>query len=194
MCSRIVLSFEDFEERFTLDRLVSDEKFDTFSCSIEEYNAYLIKDALKSQNDMIAVTYLLHDKSNGDIAAYMSLIADSIKLNASEKKLHELNYPFKTMPAMKIAKLAVSTSYKQQFYGIGSTMITFSSGIATTTYKDRFACRFLTVDADIEHDKGVEIFYVKNGFVPNSEMNNKKSKTINMRRDLFRKYLYNEGE
>ena len=90
---------------------------------------------------------------------------------------------------MKIAKLAVSTPYKQQFSCIGSTMITFAYGIAITTYMDRFACRFLTVDADIEHDKGVETFYIKNGFVPNTEMNNKKSKTINMRRDLFRKYF-----
>ena len=85
MCSRIALSFGEFEERFSLDRLVSDEKFDTFSCSIEEYNVYLVKDALKSQTDMIAVTYLLHDKSNGNIATYMSLIADAIKLNTSEK-------------------------------------------------------------------------------------------------------------
>jgi hypothetical protein len=63
------------------------------------------------------------------------------------------------------------------------------SFIAMTTYKDRFACRFLTVDADREHDKGVEAFYIKNGFVPHSEMNNKKSKTINRRRDLLRKHL-----
>ncbi|GHV76943.1 hypothetical protein AGMMS49942_17640 [Spirochaetia bacterium] len=40
----------------------------------------------------------------------MSLIADAIKLSVSEKELHNLNYPFKTIPAMKIAKLAVSQS------------------------------------------------------------------------------------
>jgi hypothetical protein len=64
-------------------------------------------------------------------------------------------------------------------------MIAIAAGIAITTYKDRFACRFLTVDADIEHDQGLLKFYTKNGFVSNTEMNTKKSKTINMRRELF---------
>jgi hypothetical protein len=31
-----------------------------------------------------------------------------------------------------------------------------------------------TVDADIEHDKGVLAFYEKNGFIPNVELYNKK--------------------
>jgi hypothetical protein len=36
-----------------------------------------------------------------------------------------------------------------------------------------FACRFLTVDADIEHNETVLAFYEKNGFLVNDEMNNK---------------------
>jgi hypothetical protein len=179
------LSRKDFENFFTVHRLVSDANLDTFCCEIAEYNAYLMKESLKFQNDMIAVTYLLHEKKSGNIAAYMSLIADAIKLSASEKELHKLEYPFKTMPAMKIAKLAVSTEYKIKFSGIGSKMIDIAAGIATTTYKDRFACRFITVDADIEHDKGLTAFYLKNGFIANSEMNNKRSKTVNMRKDLY---------
>ena len=49
----------------------------------------------------------------------MSLIADAIKLTTSEKELHQLNYPFKTVPAMKIAKLAVSASFQETYTGIG---------------------------------------------------------------------------
>jgi len=183
---KIILSLKDFEKLFSLDRLVSNKKVDTFSCSIEEYNVYLAEEALKSQNDMIAVTYLLYDKNNDDIVAYMSLIADAIRLNATEKELHDLKYPFKTIPAVKIAKLAVSILYKERFSGIGSTMISLAAGIANATYKERVACRFLTVDADIEHDKGVLEFYKKNGFIPNEEMNNKNNKTTNMRRDLLK--------
>jgi predicted GNAT family N-acyltransferase len=182
------LSRKEFENFFTVDRLVSDARLDAFCCAIAEYNAYLTKESLKSQNDMIAVTYLLHEKRNGNIAAYMSLIADAIKLSASERELHQLNYPFKTMPAMKIAKLAVSAEYKTRFSGIGSKMIDIAAGIATTTYKDRFACRFITVDADIEHDRELTVFYSKNGFIANTEMNNQRSKTINMRKDLYIKY------
>ena len=51
------------------------------------------------------------------IAAYMSLIADAIKLSVSEKEIHNLNYPFKTIPAMKIAKLAVSQTVQEKYTG-----------------------------------------------------------------------------
>jgi hypothetical protein len=42
----------------------------------------------------------------------------------------------------------------------------------------------LIADADIEHNESVIEFYRKNGFIPNSEMNNKRSKTISMRKDI----------
>jgi len=43
----------------------------------------------------------------------MSLIMDSIKLSFTEKELHNLDYPFKTIPSMKIAKLAVDISFSK---------------------------------------------------------------------------------
>jgi ribosomal protein S18 acetylase RimI-like enzyme len=178
------LSQQEFKALFTLDRLDSAVGL-TFDCSIPEYSAYLERDALRSQEDRISVTYLLHERSTGAIVAYMSLIADAIKLNAAEKELHNLNYPFRTIPAMKIAKLAVADSCKKQYRGIGSYMIDIAIGIADTVYKNHFACRFITVDADIEHDPGVIAFYTKNGFIPNVEMNTKRTKTINMRKDIL---------
>jgi hypothetical protein len=51
---------------------------------------------------------------------------------------------------------------------------------------DYCAARFLTVDADIEHDEGVLAFYKKNGFIRNSELFNKNRKTISMRKDIYR--------
>jgi ribosomal protein S18 acetylase RimI-like enzyme len=118
--TKIVLSRKDFEDSFTLNRLVSVAGLEKFCCSIEEYN-----------------------------------------------------------------KLAVSTEYKDRFSGIGSHLIAVAAGIAITTYKECFACRFLTVDADIEHDKGLIAFYTRNGFISNTEINNRHSKTINMRKDLY---------
>jgi hypothetical protein len=170
---------------FKLERLVSDKGLSEFDCKTEEYNVYLARDALKAQSDMVSVTYLLKERKSGLICAYMSLIADAIKLNAAEKELHNLQYPFKTMPAMKIAKLAVSQSSSTIAKGIGSYMVAMATGIAINTYEDRFACRFLTVDADVENDTGVIEFYFKNGFALNAEMNNKRSVLINMRKDLY---------
>jgi tRNA(Met) C34 N-acetyltransferase TmcA len=115
----------------------------------------------------------------------MSLVADAIRLSVAEKELHNLNYPFRTIPAMKIAKLAVSQSFRQIYRGIGSFMIQAAHRIARKCSNDYFAVRFLTVDADIEHDKNVLSFYKKNGFIFNNELQNKNRKTISMRLDLY---------
>jgi ribosomal protein S18 acetylase RimI-like enzyme len=170
---------------FSLGRLVFPVGLDTFSCQITEYSDWLMQESLHSQDDLVAATYLLHERETGAIAAYMALVADAIKLSASEKELHRLNYPFRTIPAMKIAKLAVSSSFREKYSGIGSFMIYLALRIAFKTNKTQFSCRFVTVDADIEHDMGLLDFYTKNGFVSNGEMNNKRSKTINMRKDIL---------
>ena len=48
------------------------------------------------------------------------------------------------------------------------------------------ACRFLTVDADIEYDKDTPLFYYKNGFVENLSNKTRNAKhTISMRKDIF---------
>jgi hypothetical protein len=86
---------------------------------------------------------------------------------------------------MKVAKLAVSNVYKDRYKGIGSFMIINAQSIAWYCNKMFFACRFLTVDADIEHDEGVKLFYEKNGFVINNELYNKNRKTISMRKDIY---------
>jgi hypothetical protein len=64
-------------------------------------------------------------------------------------------------------------------------MIDLAIEIALKTNETQFSCRFVTVDADLEHDMGLLDFYTKNGFVSNGEMNNKRSKTLNMRKDIL---------
>ena len=108
---------------FKLEHLTSSKSCGAFDCSITEYNDYLINDALRSMNDHIALTWLLTERSTSNIAAYMSLIMDAIKLSFSEKELHHLNYPFRTIPAMKIAKLAVDHRFSEKYKGIGTFMI-----------------------------------------------------------------------
>jgi ribosomal protein S18 acetylase RimI-like enzyme len=65
-------------------------------------------------------------------------------------------------------------------------MINNALALARSCNRQLFACRFLTVDADIEHNESVIEFYQKNGFVPNAEMNGKHSKTISMRKDIYK--------
>jgi len=170
---------------FYLEQLTQKTRLNSFSCLVEEYNEYLFQEALRSQNDQMALTWLLLERSTGAIAAYMSLIADAIKLSATEKELHNLDYPFKTIPAMKIAKLAVSSPFQSKYRGIGSLMVEMAIEIAKACNEQHFACRFITVDADIEHNETVFNFYLKNGFIPNEEFSNKRQKTISMRRDIL---------
>jgi hypothetical protein len=135
--------------------------------------------------DRIALTWLLIDISVDKIASYMSLIMDSIKLSFTEKELHNLNYPFRTIPAMKIAKLAVDSTYSERFKGIGTFMIESAERFALACNDEYCAARFLTVDADIEHNESVIEFYRKNGFVSNAEIKGKRNKTISMRKDIY---------
>jgi ribosomal protein S18 acetylase RimI-like enzyme len=185
MSSRIAINHRNGDAYFYLEHLSSIVPVADFSCAIEEYNDYLLEDALRSQNDHIALTWFLRERTAGTIVAYMSLIADAIKLSVSEKEIHALNYPFKTIPAMKMAKLAVSQSAQKDYKGLGTYMIANALALARICNRQLFACRFLTVDADVEHNESVIEFYRKNGFIPNSEMNNKRSKTISMRKDIW---------
>ena len=170
---------------FSLEQLDEKKRLTSFFCQIEEYNDYLSHEASRSQKDQMALTWLLCERSTGAIAAYMSLIADAIKLSATEKELHQLDYPFKTVPAMKIAKLAVSAPFQEKYRGVGSLMVEMAIQIAESCNEQHFACRFITVDADIEHNETVIKFYTKNGFTPNEETSARRRKTISMRRDIL---------
>jgi hypothetical protein len=170
---------------YKLEPLTSTTVYGGFDCGMPEYNDYLFQDALRSLNDHIALTWLLTERSTGKIAAYMSLIMDAIKLSFTEKEHHQLNYPFKTIPAMKIAKLAVDSGFSKKYKGIGTFLIGSARRLALACNVTYCAARFLTVDADIEHDKGILAFYHKNGFVPNAELFNKNRKTVSMRKDIY---------
>ncbi|GHU01910.1 N-acetyltransferase [Spirochaetia bacterium] len=185
MSKRTTVTLNNGKILFDIEILANDDPVSRFDCPISEYNDYLTQEALRSQNDHIALTWLLRDKADKGIAAYMSLIADAIKLSVNEKELHSLDYPFKTVPAIKIAKLAVSAAYQEKYKGVGTFMIETALAMAQLCNKTLFACRFITVDADVEHNESVLSFYRKNGFLINEELFNKHRKNISMRRDIY---------
>jgi hypothetical protein len=185
MANRILFNKTLAAADYKIGPLTATFPLSNFICPIDEYTDYLLKDAMRSQKDHIAKTWLLWERATGSIAAYMSLVMDAIKLSFTEKELHNLDYPFKTIPAMKIAKLAVDRSFLEKYKGIGSFMIEFAMSKALSCNNEHCAARFLTVDADIEHNEGVFAFYQKNGFIQNTELFNKSRKTISMRKDIY---------
>jgi len=129
---------------FSLEQLTGKIRLDSFFCQVEEYNEYLFHEAVKAQIDQMALTWLLRERTSGAIAAYMSLIADAIKLSATEKELHQLRYPFKTVPSMKIAKLAVSSPFQEKYKGIGSLMVDMAIQIAEACNEQYFMRKPIT--------------------------------------------------
>jgi hypothetical protein len=143
---RVALSLDNAKKYFYLNTISDKINVKGFDCSSAEYNDYLTNDALRSMKDYVALTWLLTDNNTGRIAGYMSLIMDAIKLSFTEKELHGLNYPFRTIPAMKIAKLAVDRSFSEKYKGIGTLLINTAERFAIACNTEYCAARFLTVD------------------------------------------------
>ena len=115
----------------------------------------------------------------------------SNRIIISPKNVQDYFYLEKLLPDKPLVSFMCSIDeyndylFLEKFKGIGSFMINAAKGKAIDCNEDYCAARFLTVDADIEHDKGVLAFYEKNDFVPNAEFSNKNRKTISMRKDIW---------
>lgn len=158
-----------------------------FSVPIDEYAEYLKTEALNAQKSFIANTYVLIENQSNKVMAFISLICDSVTFTFSEKDITHLSeFPFSNFPAIKVAKLAVSEDFKNKYKHIGSFMLQFAKTIAFTANEENAACRFLTVDADIENNPTVTEFYKKNGFKLLSDKKyTKKTKICCMWKDIL---------
>lgn len=174
-------------------RLLSIEEVDdvshySFDSHIEEYNVFL--DVAKKFFDLnISKTFLLIHKTTNELLAYMTLSADSIKLTADEKEIHDIaKVPYASIPALKVGKLAVNKelSKEAERKGYGSFLLEMARAFAFRMNELGVACRFITVDADIEYNPNTPKFYLKNGFVENLSNKKRNAKhTISMRKDIF---------
>jgi hypothetical protein len=117
----VVITEDNGKLYFAIERLAAGAPVEVFECRIGEYADYLREDALRAQTDHVAQTWLLREREGYGIVGYMSLIADAVRLSTAEKELHKLDYPFKTIPAMKIGKLAVAEVFRQKYQGVGLT-------------------------------------------------------------------------
>ena len=167
---------------------VDDVSHYSFDSHIEEYNSFLeIADKFNDLN--ISKTFLLIHKETRELLAYMTLSADSIKLTSEEKELHDIEkVPYASIPAVKVGKLAVNKeiSDKAKRKGYGSFLLEMARAYAFGMNELGVACRFITVDADIQYEPDTPQFYFKNGFVENLSNKRRNAKfTISMRKDIF---------
>lgn len=187
------LKEEDIIEIADNVRLLSIDEIDdvshySFDSHIEEYNAFL--EVAKKFGDLnISKTFFLIHRSTNELLAYMTLSADSIKLTSDEKEIHDIaKVPYASIPALKVGKLAVNKEVGKEAKrkGYGSFLLEMARAYAFKMNELGVACRFITVDADIEYNPDTPDFYFKNGFVENLSNKKRNAKhTISMRKDIF---------
>ena len=172
--------YEAFENRYNVRKLTENIKIDSFDCGDEDLNEFLIDESLLYLNEKLAISYVVENKANPkDIFAFFSLSNDKISISDFETKTTYNRFSrrfnnrkrLKSYPAVKIARLAVSQTMKNQH--IGSLIIKYVKSYFSIENKS--GCRFLTVDA---YSDAIP-FYQKNGFIPlNEEDANDKTRLL----------------
>lgn len=181
----------DIQENVSLVSIndIDDISHFLFDSKIEEYNEFLLLANKFYDLNINRTLLLIHNKTN-ELLAYMTLSADSIKLTGDEKEVHEIaKVPYASIPALKVGKLAVNKQVSKEVKraGYGSFMLEIARAYAFEMNEIGVACRFITVDADIEYDEKTVEFYYKNGFIENlSNKRRNASHTISMRKDILK--------
>lgn len=155
-----------------------------FDCGVEDYNNFLIYDAKKYMDLGISSVHLLVENRTDFVLGYIALLSDSFLLDVNEKEKLCLDVPYNSVPALKIGKLATHKDRKEHHYGC--YLLWQALGFAEELLQNAVACRFITVDTDIEYDGRTPEFYEKNGFIKNEHVSYKKrTKNVSMRYDIF---------
>lgn len=124
-----------------------------------EMESFLREEAWVEQEKGLNTTFLCMNEDKDQIIAYISLCNDSIRLDFEERD--ELNFSYTTIPALKIARLAVSSQF--QGNGMGKRLIQFAAG-AGVKIRNYSGLTFLTLDCYAHRVS----FYESIGFVKNA--------------------------
>ena len=171
-------------DRNLVDLLLLDEgvlasEFETFTSGDDDLDEFVRSDAARLHQDNIVRTYL--GRYNGRIEGYLSLLNDAVVLETRErKKLALAPGAHPIVPALKVARLAVASSFRATHRGLGETLLRFAF-VKALDLARHVGCRLLTVDA---YPESVG-FYEKLGFVPNRAKPYQGRTHPSMRLDLF---------
>jgi GNAT superfamily N-acetyltransferase len=120
-----------------------------FDCDDDDLNDFLQHDAAKYQADHLSHTRVVLWK--GTLVGYITLLADCIILQTSEKKkaLKELRAHHQsvyTFPAIKIGRIGIQKEH--QHSGIGTQLLIYTIGLVVRMNRElNIGCRFITLDA-----------------------------------------------
>ncbi len=153
-------------EQYNFLRLNLSTPLKPFDCDHKDLNEFLFKDAKDHFKELLAVTYVLEDEN--ETIAYFSVLNDTIREKDTTKSRYRkkilglipysLRIRYKSYPAVKVGRFAVSKRYQSQ--GVGSELMDYIKGYFLD--KNKTGCRFITVDA-LNNQRTIN-FYVENGF------------------------------
>ncbi len=120
--------------RFFIRRLDETEYVNVFDCGDDDLNDFIINESVPFRRALLAVTYVLAEKSNPDkVIAFCSLANDRVSLSDFDSKTEfnrfrrQKSFPqakrLKSYPAVKLCRLAVDKSAKGM--SVGSLLIDF---------------------------------------------------------------------
>ncbi len=144
-----------------------------FDCGDSDMNEFLREESLDQQMQNLSKTYLLYYM--GELAAFCSICADSIKLHYEEKQGERLSR--NVAPAIKIARLGRDIKFSG--LGLGRFMISYVASLAREL-SNSLGIRYITIDA--YPDKAD--YYRSIGFVPN-EAYRSHTRTVSMRVGIY---------
>jgi ribosomal protein S18 acetylase RimI-like enzyme len=150
-----------------------------FSCGDADLDEFLRDDALRLDAARAARTWLTF--YDGELVGYITLLCDAIILETRERKglaLRHEDHP--VIPALKVARLGVSETFRAAHRGVGEALMQFAFATALSL-STRVGCRLLTLDA---YAQSVS-FYERLGFVRNRAKEYRDRQNPSMRFDLY---------
>ncbi len=144
-----------------IEKLSKEHDLIGFQCYELELLKFLQEDALNNQNKKLSVTYLWFLEETDQLVGYITLINDRIDLFGNLKKyFNQKGIKYKSIPALKIGKLAVDNGFLRK--GIGSLMVAFAYDYADLISEQYAGCRFLTLDAKRNSDESKDSIHFYN--------------------------------
>ncbi len=142
-------------DKLQIGTLTKRHELISFDSNNPELNDFLKNDALEDQENMTSRTYLCFWDKN--IVGYLTLVADTLEVEAVNKSDKIDDYLYRKYPAIKIARLAVDRRSEKR--GVGRYILLAAVGKAISVSND-IGCRYITVDSKPESTG----FYEKHNF------------------------------
>lgn len=159
------MKIKEIEDNYYFENLSENHDLSDFDCGDKDLNDFLKNDALAQQNARLNVTKLI--MCDGNIIGFTSLLTDAfilknlknekIKLKIKDKL--NLNSNKKTVPAVKIGRLAIDKRYSGK--GLGTHILGSIINNLKLKAETEIGFRFIIVEG---YAKAFKFYVMKNGF------------------------------